>query len=70
LASHPNQAWSRPQLIQKIWGCDYVGDGRVVDVHIGQLRKKMEVDASIPEFIKTVRGYGYKFEAPDENTNS
>jgi DNA-binding response OmpR family regulator len=70
LASHPNQAWSRPQLIQKIWGCDYAGDGRVVDVHIGQLRKKMEVDASVPEFIKTVRGYGYKFEATDEITNS
>ncbi|HLO88575.1 MAG TPA: response regulator transcription factor [Nostocaceae cyanobacterium] len=65
LASHPGQAWSRAQLIQKIWGCDYVGDGRVVDVHIGQLRKKMEVDSSMPEFIKTVRGFGYKFEAPD-----
>lgn len=65
LASHPGQAWSRPQLIQKVWGCDYVGDGRVVDVHIGQLRKKMESDASIPEFIKTVRGYGYKFEPPE-----
>jgi len=67
LASHPGQAWSRPQLIQKIWGCDYVGDGRVVDVHIGQLRKKMEVDSSTPEFIKTVRGYGYKFEPPEGN---
>ncbi|BAY89630.1 MULTISPECIES: response regulator transcription factor [unclassified Tolypothrix] len=66
LASHPGQAWSRPQLIQKIWGCDYVGDGRVVDVHIGQLRKKMEVDTNIPEFIKTVRGYGYKFEPPEK----
>ncbi|TAF11038.1 MAG: DNA-binding response regulator [Nostocales cyanobacterium] len=65
LASHPGQAWSRPQLIQKIWGCDYVGDGRVVDVHIGQLRKKMEADSSTPEFIKTVRGYGYKFEPPE-----
>ncbi|HLP88481.1 MAG TPA: response regulator transcription factor [Nostocaceae cyanobacterium] len=65
LASHPGQAWSRAQLIQKIWGCDYVGDGRVVDVHIGQLRKKMEADSSMPEFIKTVRGFGYKFEAPD-----
>lgn len=65
LASHPGQAWSRPQLIQKIWGCDYVGDGRVVDVHIGQLRKKLEADTSIPEFIKTVRGYGYKFEIPE-----
>lgn len=67
LASHPGQAWSRPQLIQKIWGCDYVGDGRVVDVHIGQLRKKMEVDTTIPEYIKTVRGYGYKFEPPEDS---
>jgi two-component system alkaline phosphatase synthesis response regulator PhoP len=68
LASHPGQAWSRAQLIQKIWGCDYVGDGRVVDVHIGQLRKKMEVGSGTPDFIKTVRGYGYKFEPP-ENSN-
>ncbi|BCL34757.1 response regulator transcription factor [Nostoc sp. MS1] len=68
LASHPGQAWSRPQLIQKIWGCDYVGDGRVVDVHIGQLRKKLEADTSVPEFIKTVRGYGYKFEIPESTT--
>jgi two-component system, OmpR family, alkaline phosphatase synthesis response regulator PhoP len=65
LASHPSQAWSRTQLIQKIWGCEYVGDGRVVDVHIGQLRKKMEVDTNLPEYIKTVRGYGYKFEPPE-----
>lgn len=65
LASHPGQAWSRSQLIQKIWGCEYVGDGRVVDVHIGQLRKKLEADTSVPEFIKTVRGYGYKFDSSD-----
>ncbi len=65
LASHPGQAWSRTQLIQKIWGCEYVGDGRVVDVHIGQLRKKLEIDTTVPEFIKTVRGYGYKFELPE-----
>ncbi|BAY16753.1 two component transcriptional regulator, winged helix family protein [Nostoc sp. HK-01] len=68
LASHPGQAWSRSQLIQKVWGCDYVGDGRVVDVHIGQLRKKLEVDHNVPEFIKTVRGYGYKFELPEVTT--
>ncbi|AFY44662.1 response regulator transcription factor [Nostoc sp. PCC 7107] len=68
LASHPGQAWSRSQLIQKVWGCDYVGDGRVVDVHIGQLRKKLEVDHNVPEFIKTVRGYGYKFELPEATT--
>ncbi|MBD2201061.1 response regulator transcription factor [Calothrix sp. FACHB-1219] len=65
LASHPGQAWSRTQLIQKIWGCDYVGDGRVVDVHIGQLRKKLEADTTVPEYIKTVRGFGYKFEPPE-----
>ncbi|HYW20508.1 MAG TPA: response regulator transcription factor [Nodularia sp. (in: cyanobacteria)] len=65
LASHPGQAWSRPQLIQKIWNCEYVGDGRVIDVHIGQLRKKLKFDATVPEFIKTVRGYGYKFEIPE-----
>jgi two-component system, OmpR family, alkaline phosphatase synthesis response regulator PhoP len=69
LASHPGQAWSRTQLIQKIWGCEYVGDGRVVDVHIGQLRKKMEVDTNVPEYIKTVRGYGYKFEPPETEEN-
>lgn len=69
LATHPGQAWSRAQLIQKIWGCDYVGDGRVVDVHIGQLRKKMESDSSMPEFIKTVRGYGYKFD-PQETVKT
>ena len=68
LASHPGQAWSRPQLIQKIWGCEYVGDGRVVDVHIGQLRKKLEIDITVPDFIKTVRGYGYKFELPESTT--
>ncbi|MBD2663808.1 two component transcriptional regulator, winged helix family [Richelia sinica FACHB-800] len=67
LASHPGQAWSRTQLIQKIWGCEYVGDGRVVDVHIGQLRKKMEIDPSLPKLIKTVRGYGYKFDPPGNN---
>ena len=67
LASHPGQAWSRPQLIQKIWGCEYVGDGRVVDVHIGQLRRKLEVDSSVPEYIKTVRRFGYKFEPPEDD---
>jgi two-component system, OmpR family, alkaline phosphatase synthesis response regulator PhoP len=62
-ACHPHKAWNREQLIQKIWGCEYIGDGRVVDVHIGQIRKKIkEVEMNAPEFIKTVRSYGYKFE--------
>lgn len=65
LASYPGQAWTRTQLIQRIWGCTFVGDSRVVDVHIGQIRKKIQVDSTVPEFIKTVRGYGYKFAPPE-----
>ncbi len=62
-ACHPNKAWNREQLIKKIWGCEHMGDGRVVDVHIGQIRKKIkEIEMNAPEFIKTVRSYGYKFE--------
>jgi DNA-binding response OmpR family regulator len=64
LASHPGRVWRRSELIQKVWDYDYVGDQRVVDVHIGQIRKKIEIDATQPVLIQTVRGVGYKFEAP------
>lgn len=65
LASHPGQALSRPQLIGDVWDySEIVGDQRVVDVHIGQIRKKIEVDASQPSLIKTIRGFGYRFEPP------
>lgn len=64
LASHPGRVWRRSELIQKVWDYDYVGDQRVVDVHIGQIRKKIEIDATEPVLIQTVRGVGYKFEAP------
>ncbi|KGF72563.1 transcriptional regulator [Neosynechococcus sphagnicola sy1] len=64
LASHPGRVWRRAELIQEVWDYDYVGDQRVVDVHIGQIRKKIEVDAEQPALIQTVRGVGYKFEAP------
>lgn len=65
LASHPGQALSRPTLISEVWDySEIVGDQRVVDVHIGQIRKKIEVDASQPSLIKTIRGYGYRFEPP------
>ncbi|MBD1909566.1 MULTISPECIES: response regulator transcription factor [unclassified Leptolyngbya] len=66
LASHPGRVWRRAELIQKVWDYEYVGDQRVVDVHIGQIRKKIEIDTSQPALIQTVRGVGYKFEAPDE----
>jgi DNA-binding response OmpR family regulator len=64
LASHPGRVWRRAELIQQVWDYDYVGDQRVVDVHIGQIRKKIEVDTSQPTLIHTVRGVGYKFELP------
>ena len=65
LASHPGRVWRRAELLQEVWDYDYVGDQRVVDVHIGQICKKIELDATEPILIQTVRGVGYKFEAPD-----
>lgn len=73
LASHPGRVWRRAELIQEVWDFDYVGDQRVVDVHIGQIRKKIETDINQPALIQTVRGVGYKFEAPlqkDKSQNS
>lgn len=64
LASHPGRVWRRAELIQEVWDYEYVGDQRVVDVHIGQIRKKIEIDSSQPALIQTVRGVGYKFECP------
>ena len=52
---------SREQLLERVWGYDFYGEERVVDVHIGHVRQKLEVDASDPQFIVTVRGVGYKF---------
>ncbi len=61
-ASHPGLVLSREQLIRQVWGYDYYNDDRVVDVHIGRLRKKIEDEASKPTLIATVRGAGYRFE--------
>ncbi len=66
LAGHPGRVWRRAELIQKVWDYEYVGDQRVVDVHIGQIRKKIEIDTNQPTLIQTVRGVGYKFEPPPE----
>ncbi|MGB3241031.1 MAG: response regulator transcription factor [Geitlerinemataceae cyanobacterium] len=64
LASHPNRVWRRSELLQEVWDYDYVGEPRVVDVHIGQIRRKMETLSEEPSQIQTVRGVGYKFEVP------
>ena len=64
LASQPGWVLSRPQLLERVWGYDYFGDTRLVDVHIGRLRSKVEDDPSNPELIVTVRGIGYKLVPP------
>lgn len=61
LASHPNRVYTREQLLEQIWGYAYSGETRTVDVHIRNLRKKLEQDPEKPEYIHTVRGIGYKF---------
>jgi len=54
-------AFSRDDLLNRVWGYEYVGETRTVDVHIRQLRKKLEKDDAHPEYIETVRGRGYRF---------
>lgn len=63
LADSPGLVLSRRQLIDQVWGWDFVGDERVVDVHVRNLRRKLGDDANEPCFIATVRGVGYKFVA-------
>ncbi len=59
--SHPRRVWSREQLIERVWGPDFMGDSKTVDVHIRWLREKLELDPSRPEYLTTVRGFGYRF---------
>lgn len=61
LMNTPNRVFTREELLETIWGYDYMGETRTVDVHIRQLRKKIEVDDKNPERILTVRGIGYKY---------
>lgn len=58
---HPRRVWTREQLLEKIWGSDFMGDSKTVDVHIRWLREKLELDPSTPEYLVTVRGFGYRF---------
>ncbi len=59
--SYTRRVWSREQLLDQVWGADFVGDSKTVDVHIRWLREKLEKDPSRPEYIVTVRGFGYRF---------
>lgn len=60
LAKNKGIVFSRDTLLEKVWGYDYLGETRTVDVHVRNLRKKLEQDDNNPEIIKTVRGIGYK----------
>ncbi|HZD17986.1 MAG TPA: response regulator transcription factor [Actinomycetota bacterium] len=60
LASRPNQIFTREVLLDRVWSYDYLGDSRLVDVHVRRLRAKIEDDPSDPKLIRTVRGFGYK----------
>lgn len=59
--SYPHRVWDREQLIENVWGIDFLGDTKTVDVHIRWLREKLELDPSKPEYLITVRGFGYRF---------
>ena len=61
LLEHPRQVLSRDQILERIWGDDYFGDTKTVDVHIRWIREKIEQDPSSPQYIHTVRGFGYRF---------
>lgn len=62
LVRNRGQVFNREQLLEKVWGYDYAGDTRTVDVHVRWLRRKIEDDPAHPRYLLTVRGFGYKFE--------
>jgi DNA-binding response OmpR family regulator len=63
LAQNPGRVFSRESLLDKVWGYDYFGDGRLVDVHVRRLRTKVEADPANPRHVVTVRGLGYRLQA-------
>jgi len=68
LVRNAGQVFSREQLLQKVWGYDYAGETRTVDVHVHWLRRNVEEDPASPRFIQTVRGVGYVYRPPAQDT--
>jgi DNA-binding response OmpR family regulator len=66
LMKNAGRAMSRDELIDQVWGEDWSGDQRTLDVHVRWLRLKIEEDPASPEYIQTVRGFGYRFAGPEE----
>jgi DNA-binding response OmpR family regulator len=62
---NPGRVLSRQEIMKEIWETDYMGDTRTLSVHVRWLREKVEDDPSAPRFLRTVRGVGYRFEAPE-----
>jgi DNA-binding response OmpR family regulator len=62
LADFPGRAYSREELLERVWGYDFEGDVRIVDVYIRKLREKIELDSAHPDYIQTVWGIGYRFQ--------
>lgn len=63
LCSQPGKVFSREVLLERVWGYDYFGDGRLVDVHVRRLRTKVESDPASPRYVVTARGLGYKLQS-------
>jgi len=61
MASNPGRVFTRDQLLQQVWGYEYTGDTRTIDVHVRWLRRKIEKDPSNPILLQTIRGVGYRF---------
>ncbi|HEX7974297.1 MAG TPA: response regulator transcription factor [Anaerolineales bacterium] len=66
LMKNAGRALSREELLTQVWGEEWIGDPRTLDVHVRWLRLKVEEDPAIPQYIQTVRGYGYRFAGPEE----
>jgi len=66
LSRNKGRVLTRDQLLSAVWNYDFVGDSRIVDVHISHLREKIEKDTRKPLYIKTIRGHGYKLEEPKQ----
>lgn len=66
LMRHPGHAFGRETLLRQVWGYEFAGDSRAVDVHIQRLRAKIETDPSQPRLLHTVRGFGYRLATPSE----
>ncbi|MFD3005156.1 response regulator transcription factor [Thermus tengchongensis] len=69
LAQRPGRVYSREELLEAVWGQDYLGTPRTVDQHVLQLREKLGEDPKAPRFLETVRGMGYRFKVAPQETN-